>query len=234
MFGRVGAQEPSASATTTNRNCIFTSRPISILRIDSHEFMYSGNLAQFDELGWRIEADWLNAASTCINNKSPRKDCRQQFASLGATPRGNGRWNSRPVLPDDFASSPTSLPIRPRPKGTSPGRWTGDDPSLQRLPSHRLPTPLHVRPRKGPAARRRALEFDHRLWVPKDRYTGRATGETVCLGYDKDTGTLHETQPPDDAGGHGFSDTTKTTAMADERPFLNVSQRHPARWGALQ
>lgn len=140
MFGRVGAQEPSASATTTNRNCIFTSRPISILRIDSHEFMYSGNLAQFDELGWRIEADWLNAASTCINNKSPRKDCRQQFASLGATPRGNGRWNSRPVLPDDFASSPTSLPIRPRPKGTSPGRWTGDDPSLQRLPSHRLPT----------------------------------------------------------------------------------------------
>ncbi|WP_448955708.1 DnaB-like helicase C-terminal domain-containing protein [Labrys neptuniae] len=55
--------------------------------------------------------------------------------------------------------------------------------------------------------------------VLKDRYTGRATGEVVYLGYDRDTGTLYETEPPDEAGGHGFSDATKTPAMADDCPF---------------
>ncbi|MDQ0392637.1 hypothetical protein [Labrys monachus] len=32
--------------------------------------------------------------------------------------------------------------------------------------------------------------------VLKDRYTGRATGEVIYLGYDRDTGTLFETEAP--------------------------------------
>lgn len=52
--------------------------------------------------------------------------------------------------------------------------------------------------------------------VLKDRYTGRATGEVIFLGYDRDTGKLFETEPPaDDGGAHGFGDET----VSDDIPF---------------
>lgn len=54
--------------------------------------------------------------------------------------------------------------------------------------------------------------------VLKDRYTGRATGETIFLGYEPSTGTLFETVEPDAAGGHGFTDTTQTF-HDDDPPF---------------
>jgi twinkle protein len=46
----------------------------------------------------------------------------------------------------------------------------------------------------------------------KDRYTGRATGKCIYLGYEQETGTLYETQLPsegEDAGAdaYGFTDT---------------------------
>ncbi len=45
--------------------------------------------------------------------------------------------------------------------------------------------------------------------VLKDRYTGRATGEVIYLGYDRDSGKLFETEPPaEDGDGHGFGDET--------------------------
>lgn len=39
--------------------------------------------------------------------------------------------------------------------------------------------------------------------VLKDRYTGRATGEVIYLGYDRETGKLFETEPPPEDGGFG-------------------------------
>ena len=52
------------------------------------------------------------------------------------------------------------------------------------------------------------------LRVLKDRYTGRATGQTVYLGYEPDTGLLFETTNPEDrkAATHGF------TAAEEEAP----------------
>lgn len=44
--------------------------------------------------------------------------------------------------------------------------------------------------------------------VLKDRNTGRAAGEVVYLGYDRDTGKLFETQPPEDENRTGFKDET--------------------------
>lgn len=46
--------------------------------------------------------------------------------------------------------------------------------------------------------------------VLKDRYTGRATGESFYLGYERETGLLFETEKPDGGGGssHGFKDET--------------------------
>ena len=44
--------------------------------------------------------------------------------------------------------------------------------------------------------------------VLKDRYTGRATGEVFYLGYDRETGTLFETEAPDKRNEHGFKDET--------------------------
>lgn len=49
----------------------------------------------------------------------------------------------------------------------------------------------------------------------KDRYTGRATGSVIYLGYDRDTGKLFETEPPEEDGAsQGFTDET-----SDDIPF---------------
>jgi len=53
------------------------------------------------------------------------------------------------------------------------------------------------------------------LRVLKDRYTGRATGEVIYLGYDRDTGKLFETDPPPEDGG--FKD--ESGSSADDPPF---------------
>jgi twinkle protein len=44
--------------------------------------------------------------------------------------------------------------------------------------------------------------------VLKDRYTGRSAGEVVYLGYDRETGKLFETEPPEDQPEGGFKDET--------------------------
>lgn len=49
--------------------------------------------------------------------------------------------------------------------------------------------------------------------VLKDRNTGRAAGEVVYLGYDRDTGRLFETEPPKDEDDRPF------TAVDDDCPF---------------
>jgi twinkle protein len=53
--------------------------------------------------------------------------------------------------------------------------------------------------------------------VLKDRYTGRATGEVIHLGYDRDSGKLFETTPPEDEENIPFKD--ETTSGDDEIPF---------------
>lgn len=51
--------------------------------------------------------------------------------------------------------------------------------------------------------------------VLKDRYTGRATGEVIYLGYDRESGKLFETEPPEEDGmTSGFQDET-----GDDPPF---------------
>jgi twinkle protein len=42
--------------------------------------------------------------------------------------------------------------------------------------------------------------------VLKDRYTGQATGKTILLGYDQESGRLHETTGEFDQDGPGFPD----------------------------
>lgn len=61
----------------------------------------------------------------------------------------------------------------------------------------------------------RAQQAEDQAWrsittfrVLKDRYTGRATGEVVYFGYDKERGELFETEPPEKPGKHGFRDET--------------------------
>ncbi len=50
--------------------------------------------------------------------------------------------------------------------------------------------------------------------VLKDRNTGRAAGEVVYLGYDRDTGKLFETEPPEDGDGKPpFVDEFATQAV---------------------
>jgi twinkle protein len=41
--------------------------------------------------------------------------------------------------------------------------------------------------------------------VLKDRFTGRATGEVFYLGYNRETGMLYETDPPEAGKAHGFT-----------------------------
>src|SRR5690606_1755326 len=45
------------------------------------------------------------------------------------------------------------------------------------------------------------------LRILKDRYTGQATGKTILLGYDSETGRLFEKE--DQAGDYGFDDSTE-------------------------
>lgn len=45
------------------------------------------------------------------------------------------------------------------------------------------------------------------LRILKDRYTGQATGKTILLGYDSDTGRLFEKE--EEAEDYGFDDTTE-------------------------
>ncbi|MRN66390.1 toprim domain-containing protein [Brucella sp. 10RB9213] len=54
--------------------------------------------------------------------------------------------------------------------------------------------------------------------VLKDRYTGRATGEVIYLGYDRASGKLFETKPPEDDSNKPFKDETRSTDD-DEIPF---------------
>lgn len=44
--------------------------------------------------------------------------------------------------------------------------------------------------------------------ILKDRHTGQATGQCFYLGYDKETGLLYETGPPEEASDYGFEDET--------------------------
>lgn len=48
----------------------------------------------------------------------------------------------------------------------------------------------------------------------KDRYTGRATGSVIYLGYDRDSGKLFETEPPEDLDTSPFQNET-----SDDIPF---------------
>jgi len=43
----------------------------------------------------------------------------------------------------------------------------------------------------------------------KDRYTGRANGNTMCLRFDQNTGQLIETEFPQESGGEGFDAYTQ-------------------------
>lgn len=56
--------------------------------------------------------------------------------------------------------------------------------------------------------------------VLKDRFTGRATGEVIYLGYDHDTGMLHEVSgegmSPTSAEDAGFDVTPNSTANTDD------------------
>lgn len=45
------------------------------------------------------------------------------------------------------------------------------------------------------------------LRILKDRYTGQATGKTILLGYDSETGRLFEKE--EEAEDYGFDDTTE-------------------------
>lgn len=52
----------------------------------------------------------------------------------------------------------------------------------------------------------------------KDRYTGRATGQVVHLGYDHDTGLLFETALPSEdapAAEYGFEEDDTSTGQSD-------------------
>lgn len=53
--------------------------------------------------------------------------------------------------------------------------------------------------------------------VLKDRNTGRAAGEVVYLGYDRDTGKLFETEPPADEDEKPFKD--EFSPASDDCPF---------------
>lgn len=50
--------------------------------------------------------------------------------------------------------------------------------------------------------------------ILKDRYTGDATGKLIYFGYDRDTGRLFETEPPEKSSQHGFRDETRSTEPA--------------------
>jgi twinkle protein len=53
----------------------------------------------------------------------------------------------------------------------------------------------------------------------KDRYTGRATGKKMYLGYDQENGMLYETVAPDAAEHNGFKDETPAGVATESGDF---------------